>query len=151
MTLLGLTGVEDKLQDDVAATLEMLGNAGVRVWMLTGDKVSRICDQKSIRRMPARRVAVFLISDTTDIPNGDITSLSLIDQKTNVLANIKAKEHGVLCGSLLAKQIFKKIDRNLAIQIKKREGSLVKKNQTIMSIKGKKISILQAERKSWFR
>ena len=81
-----------------------------------------------------------------DIPNGDITSLSLIDQKTNVLANIKAKEHGVLCGSLLAKQIFKKIDKNLAIQIKKRDGSLVKKNQTIMTIKGKKISILQAER-----
>ena len=81
-----------------------------------------------------------------DIPSGDITSLSLIDQKTNVLANIKAKEHGVLCGSLLAKQIFKKIDKNLAIQIKKRDGSLVKKNQTIMTIKGKKISILQAER-----
>ena len=81
-----------------------------------------------------------------DIPNGDITSLSLIDQKTNVLANIKAKEHGVLCGSLLAKQIFKKIDKNLAIQIKKRDGSLVKKNQTIITIKGKKISILQAER-----
>ena len=81
-----------------------------------------------------------------DIPNGDITSLSLIDQKTNVLANIKAKEHGVLCGSLLAKQIFKKIDKNLAIQIKKKDGSLVKKNQTIMTIKGKKISILQAER-----
>ena len=81
-----------------------------------------------------------------DIPNGDITSLSLIDQKTNVLANIKAKEHGVLCGSLLAKQIFKKIDKNLSIQIKKRDGSLVKKNQTIMTIKGKKISILQAER-----
>ena len=81
-----------------------------------------------------------------DIPSGDITSLSLIDQKTNVLANIKAKEHGVLCGSLLTKQIFKKIDKNLAIQIKKRDGSLVKKNQTIMTINGKKISILQAER-----
>ena len=81
-----------------------------------------------------------------DIPSGDITSLSLIDQKTNVIANIKAKEHGVLCGSLLAKQIFNKIDKNLSIQIKKRDGSLVKKNQTIMTIKGKKISILQAER-----
>ena len=81
-----------------------------------------------------------------DIPNGDITSLPLIDQKTNVLANIKAKEYGVICGSLLAKQIFKKIDKNLVIQIKKRDGSLVKKNQTIITIKGKKISILQAER-----
>jgi len=39
LTLLGLTGVEDKLQDQVNSTLETLRNAGVRVWMLTGDKV----------------------------------------------------------------------------------------------------------------
>jgi phospholipid-translocating ATPase len=64
MELLGLTGVEDKLQvgsgrnklffatleinycsrmfnpqDDVKGTLELLRNAGVKVWMLTGDKV----------------------------------------------------------------------------------------------------------------
>ncbi|KAJ2081366.1 putative aminophospholipid-translocase [Coemansia sp. RSA 988] len=37
--LLGVTGVEDRLQDHVRTTLELLGNAGVRVWMLTGDKV----------------------------------------------------------------------------------------------------------------
>ena len=62
-----------------------------------------------------------------DIPNGDITSLPLIDQKTNVLANIKAKEYGVICGSLLAKQIFKKIDKNLTIQIKKKMEVWLKK------------------------
>lgn len=39
LELLGLTGVEDKLQDDVRTTLELLRNAGVRVWMLTGDKI----------------------------------------------------------------------------------------------------------------
>ncbi|KAJ1882825.1 putative aminophospholipid-translocase [Coemansia sp. RSA 486] len=39
LELLGLTGVEDRLQDNVRATLELLGNAGVKVWMLTGDKV----------------------------------------------------------------------------------------------------------------
>ncbi|KAJ2160334.1 putative aminophospholipid-translocase [Coemansia sp. RSA 552] len=39
LELLGLTGVEDRLQDNVRTTLELLGNAGVRVWMLTGDKV----------------------------------------------------------------------------------------------------------------
>ncbi|KAI5189298.1 phospholipid-translocating ATPase [Nematocida sp. AWRm77] len=36
---LGVTGVEDKLQDDVRISLEMLRNAGIKVWMLTGDKV----------------------------------------------------------------------------------------------------------------
>ena len=52
MELLGITGVEgkynfldvkicaiDKLQDDVAITVENLRSAGVQIWMLTGDKV----------------------------------------------------------------------------------------------------------------
>ena len=40
--LLGLTGVEDKLQEHVKETLELLKNAGIKVWMLTGDKVRNI-------------------------------------------------------------------------------------------------------------
>ncbi|CEH18028.1 aminophospholipid-transporting p-type atpase [Ceraceosorus bombacis] len=39
LELLGLTGVEDKLQEDVKPTLELLRNAGIKVWMLTGDKI----------------------------------------------------------------------------------------------------------------
>jgi phospholipid-translocating ATPase len=52
MELLGVTGVEgkhnqsslfkfliDKLQDEVALTIESLRSAGIKVWMLTGDKV----------------------------------------------------------------------------------------------------------------
>eukprot|EP01117_Protostelium_nocturnum_P011512 TRINITY_DN4173_c0_g2_i2.p1 TRINITY_DN4173_c0_g2~~TRINITY_DN4173_c0_g2_i2.p1 ORF type:complete len:1099 (+),score=335.10 TRINITY_DN4173_c0_g2_i2:86-3382(+) len=39
LELLCLTGVEDKLQEDVKITLETLANAGIKVWMLTGDKV----------------------------------------------------------------------------------------------------------------
>jgi phospholipid-translocating ATPase len=39
LELLGITGVEDKLQDEVADTIQTLRSAGVQVWMLTGDKV----------------------------------------------------------------------------------------------------------------
>ena len=39
MELLGITGVEDKLQVHVQQTLENLRSAGIKVWMLTGDKV----------------------------------------------------------------------------------------------------------------
>lgn len=39
MDLLGVTGVEDKLQEEVCQTLETLRNAGIQVWMLTGDKI----------------------------------------------------------------------------------------------------------------
>uniref|UniRef100_A0A182MFI1 Phospholipid-transporting ATPase n=1 Tax=Anopheles culicifacies TaxID=139723 RepID=A0A182MFI1_9DIPT len=39
LELLGATAVEDALQDDVQSTLQALGQAGIRVWVLTGDKV----------------------------------------------------------------------------------------------------------------
>ena len=39
LELLGLTGVEYKLQDDVKSMLEQLRNAGIKIWMLTGDKI----------------------------------------------------------------------------------------------------------------
>ena len=39
MEFLGVTGVEDKLQEDVCLTLESLKQAGINVWMLTGDKL----------------------------------------------------------------------------------------------------------------
>ncbi|KAL3847179.1 hypothetical protein ACJMK2_018103 [Sinanodonta woodiana] len=38
LTLLGATAVEDKLQDDVPKTISALRAAGIKVWVLTGDK-----------------------------------------------------------------------------------------------------------------
>ena len=39
MEFLCVTGVEDLLQNDVATTIDNLRNDGMKVWMLTGDKV----------------------------------------------------------------------------------------------------------------
>lgn len=39
LSLVSLTGVEDQLQDNVVSTLEHLGACGIKVWMLTGDKI----------------------------------------------------------------------------------------------------------------
>jgi phospholipid-translocating ATPase len=39
LTLLGGTAIEDRLQDGVPDTIEMLGKAGIKLWVLTGDKV----------------------------------------------------------------------------------------------------------------
>lgn len=38
LELLGCTAIEDKLQDGVGRCVEALQGAGVKVWMLTGDK-----------------------------------------------------------------------------------------------------------------
>ncbi|XP_055302902.1 probable phospholipid-transporting ATPase IIA isoform X2 [Sitodiplosis mosellana] len=48
MELLCLTGVEDCLQNFVPQTLELLRKAGVKIWMLTGDKLeTATCIAKS--------------------------------------------------------------------------------------------------------
>ena len=39
MQLVGSTAIEDKLQDQVGYTIETLKKAGIKVWVLTGDKV----------------------------------------------------------------------------------------------------------------
>lgn len=39
LTILGATAVEDALQDDVAETIDYILKCGIRVWMLTGDKL----------------------------------------------------------------------------------------------------------------
>ncbi|KAF7710614.1 probable phospholipid-transporting ATPase VD isoform X1 [Silurus meridionalis] len=38
LTLLGATGIVDRLQEDVPETIEALQKAGIKVWVLTGDK-----------------------------------------------------------------------------------------------------------------
>lgn len=39
MEFLAVTGVEDKLQENVMLTIDKFREAGIQVWMLTGDKV----------------------------------------------------------------------------------------------------------------
>lgn len=37
--MIGATAVEDRLQDNVPETIRDLQNAGIKIWMLTGDKL----------------------------------------------------------------------------------------------------------------
>ena len=38
MEILGATAIEDKIQDGVPETIDSLMKAGIKVWVLTGDK-----------------------------------------------------------------------------------------------------------------
>ena len=39
LTLIGSTAIEDRLQDDVEDTIQFAKSAGIKVWVLTGDKI----------------------------------------------------------------------------------------------------------------
>eukprot|EP00929_Paragymnodinium_shiwhaense_P053817 TRINITY_DN26983_c0_g1_i1.p1 TRINITY_DN26983_c0_g1~~TRINITY_DN26983_c0_g1_i1.p1 ORF type:complete len:1486 (-),score=310.89 TRINITY_DN26983_c0_g1_i1:62-4519(-) len=44
MDMVGITAVEDRLQDGVPETIEKLREAGIRIWVLTGDKTETAID-----------------------------------------------------------------------------------------------------------
>lgn len=66
MELLCLTGVEDCLQDRVPQTLELLRKAGVKIWMLTGDKLeTATCIAKSSHLVESNQEIHVIKSVTT--------------------------------------------------------------------------------------
>jgi len=78
-------------------------------------------------------------------PSGDITS-SLVKNKKLIKVKLISNQHAVVAGLEFAKQTFKLIDNKIKFIIKKKEGSLVKKNELIGTIKGKAENILIGER-----
>lgn len=43
LELVGATAIEDKLQDEVPRTISTLAEAGIKIWVLTGDKQETVC------------------------------------------------------------------------------------------------------------
>lgn len=80
-----------------------------------------------------------------DIKNLDKTSV-LISSKFIALAEIKAKERGVLCGIPWVEKTYKKIDPKLKFTWLVEEGGIFKKNQKICKIHGNFNSLLTGER-----
>ncbi|KAI1139069.1 phospholipid-translocating P-type ATPase [Hypoxylon sp. FL0543] len=62
LELLGVTGVEDKLQRDVKPSLELLRNAGIKIWMLTGDKVETARCVAVSSRLVARGQYIYTVA-----------------------------------------------------------------------------------------
>jgi len=78
-------------------------------------------------------------------PSGDITSNLVKDNKI-IKVKLISNQQAVIAGLEFAKQTFKLIDSKIKFIIKKKEGSLVNKNDVIVVIEGKAENILIGER-----
>ena len=78
-------------------------------------------------------------------PSGDITS-SLVKNSKIIKVKLISNQQAVIAGLEFAKQTFKLIDSKIKFIIKKKEGSIVKKNDVIVLIEGKVENILIGER-----
>ena len=78
-------------------------------------------------------------------PSGDITS-NLVKNNKIIKVKLISNEQAVIAGLEFAKQTFKLIDNKIRFIIKKKEGSLINKNDIIAIIEGKAENILVGER-----
>ncbi|KAI4207361.1 MAG: hypothetical protein LQ346_000611 [Caloplaca aetnensis] len=88
LELLGVTGVEDKLQKDVKPSLELLRNAGIKIWMLTGDKVETArCVAVSAKLVSRTQYIHTITKLTPDTPAASaLDALSLLRSKPDSTA-----------------------------------------------------------------
>ena len=89
------------------------------------------------------RVKLALTEDL--YPHGDITS-GLLKKDRVISAKLISNQKAIVAGLLFVKQTFAQVDKKIKFTIKKKDGSLVKKNSLVAKIKGKANSILIAER-----
>ena len=78
-------------------------------------------------------------------PSGDITS-SLIKNNKVIKLKLISNQKAIIGGLRFAEQTFRLIDKKIKFMIRKKEGSLVKKNDLIAIIEGKVQNILLGER-----
>ena len=78
-------------------------------------------------------------------PSGDITS-NLVKNSKIIKVKLISNQQAVVAGLEFAKQTFKLIDGKIKFIIRKKEGSLVKKNELIATIEGRAENILIGER-----
>ncbi len=81
-----------------------------------------------------------------DIGDGDHTTLCCIPEDATGKSHLLIKEDGVLAGVEVAKEVFRRFDPELKVEVLMEDGTKVKKGDIAMVVSGKVRSLLQTER-----
>jgi nicotinate-nucleotide pyrophosphorylase (carboxylating) len=81
-----------------------------------------------------------------DMPEGDITSESVIPAGSVSKAAVLAKERGILAGMVVAERVFQKIDPSVRFYTHFQDGHQIKRGDTLAELEGSSISLLKGER-----
>ncbi len=81
-----------------------------------------------------------------DLGPGDITSECFIPADHRSTARIVGKEHGVLAGTEVAREVFRQVDPALEIEIRKNDGDAIAPDDLILTASGPTRALLSAER-----
>ena len=86
------------------------------------------------------------LSFAEDIGDGDHTTLSSIPETAMGSQRLLIKEEGVLAGIEIAKEVFRRFDPDLRVEVRMEDGSHVRPGDVPMIVSGRVRSLLQTER-----
>ena len=86
------------------------------------------------------------LSFAEDIGDGDHTTLCCIPADAMGKSHLLIKEDGILAGVEVAKEVFRRFDPEMQVEVLMGDGSKVKKGDIAMVVTGKVRSLLQTER-----
>ncbi|HVG44162.1 MAG TPA: carboxylating nicotinate-nucleotide diphosphorylase [Longimicrobium sp.] len=96
--------------------------------------------------LPRDAVALIEAALAEDIGAGDFTTLWTVPADRRAQATIVAKAPGVIAGSEVAEEVFRRVDPALQVEVALGDGSSVAPGDVAMRISGSARSILTAER-----
>jgi len=81
-----------------------------------------------------------------DVGSGDVTTLWTVSQNLHGQATIVAKEEVVVAGMKAALAVFRRVDPDLELRVKRNSGHAAARGETLLRIEGSLRSILTSER-----
>ena len=81
-----------------------------------------------------------------DIGDGDHTTLCCIPADQMGESKLLIKEEGIFAGVEIAKEVFRRFDPELQVEVYIEDGAHVRPGDLVMSVKGREQSLLQTER-----
>uniref|UniRef100_A0A8C9ZPL7 Phospholipid-transporting ATPase n=1 Tax=Sander lucioperca TaxID=283035 RepID=A0A8C9ZPL7_SANLU len=143
LILLGATAVEDRLQEKAADTIESLHKAGMKVWVLTGDKMETAAATCYASKLFRRNTQILeLTTKRTEeqslhdvLLSGDYTDYGLIIDGATLSAVMRPTQEDSISGNY--KEIFLEICRNCSAVLCCRMAPL-QKAQIVKLIKASK-------------
>jgi nicotinate-nucleotide pyrophosphorylase (carboxylating) len=86
------------------------------------------------------------LSFAEDIGDGDHTTLCCIPEDAMGKSHLLIKEDGILAGVEIAKEVFRRFDPEMQVEVLMQDGTRVKKGDIAMIVSGRVRSLLQTER-----
>ncbi|MDO5075083.1 MAG: carboxylating nicotinate-nucleotide diphosphorylase [Bacteroidales bacterium] len=86
------------------------------------------------------------LSFSEDIGDGDHTTLCCIPEEATGSSKLLIKEEGILAGVRIAREVFRKFDPTLTMEVFIEDGAHVKPGDVAFIVSGKTQSLLQTER-----